>query len=77
MKTYWVSAIVLNKDNKNPWLLAMNNCQSSLEKAMEEVAHIKNNFTVLSTWVDEFDKNNVKQTVFHKCYIDAFGNISK
>lgn len=49
MKTYWVSAIVLNKDNKTPWLLAMNNCQSSLEKAMEEVAHIKNNFTVLST----------------------------
>lgn len=75
MKTYWVSAIVLNKGDKKTWLLALGSCQLSLEKAMEEVDHAKNTFTVLSAWVDMFDENNIKQTVFHECYVNAFGDV--
>ena len=75
MKTYWMSAIVWNEGCRKPWLLAMANCQLSLEKAMEEVAHVKATFTVLSAWIDMLDENDIKQTVFHECYVNAFGDI--
>lgn len=75
MKLYWVSTIIENKGNKKPCLLSMNEAELSLDKAMEVIAHIKENYTVLSVWVDTFDENNVKQTVFHECYINAFGDL--
>ena len=74
-KLYWVSAIVRYKGDKKDWLLSEASGQLSLEKAIEEIAHIKENFTVLSAWVDTFDDNNIKTTVFHECYIDPFGDI--
>ena len=75
MKLYWVSAIVQNKGDQKPWLLAMSEGELSLEKATEVVARIKEDHTVLSAWVDLFDENDCKQTVFHECYIDAFGTV--
>ena len=75
MKTYWVSAIVLNDGDRKPWLLAYGSCQLSLAKAMKEITHVKDTFTVLSVWIDAFDENDVKQTVFHECYVNAFGDI--
>lgn len=74
-RLYWVSAIVQNQTDKKPRLLAMNEGELSLEKAMEIVARVKENHMVLSVWIDVFDENNSKQTVFHECYIDAFGDI--
>ncbi len=75
MKLYWVSAIVFDKTDKRPWLLAINEGELSFEKAMDLVACVKQNRTVLSAWIDVYDENNVKQTVFHECYIDAFGDV--
>lgn len=75
METYWVSAIVLNDGDKKPWLLAYGSCQLSLKMAMKEIEQVKSTFTTLSAWVDMFDENNVKQTVFHECYVNAFGDI--
>lgn len=70
MKLYWVSAIV---QNEGPRLLAMSEGEMSLEKAMDLVERVKENWTVLSAWIDTFDEKGGKQTVFHECYIDAFG----
>ena len=75
MKLYWVSAIVQNKGNQKPCLLSMSEGEVSFDKAMELVARVKENYTVLSAWVDAIDKDNNKQTVFHECYIDAFGTV--
>ena len=75
MKLYWVSAIIQNKGDQKPRLLAMNEGEISLEKAMEVISRVKESNTVLSVWVDMFDENNTKQTVFHECYIDAFGTV--
>lgn len=72
---FWVSAIVQNAGSLKPSLLALNDGYPSLEAAMEVVDHIKEDNTVLSVWVDAFDKDNNKETVFHECYIDAFGTI--
>ena len=70
MKLYWVSAIIQNKTDSKPWLLAINEGVLTLEEAMEIINFIKSNHTALSAWVDVFDENNVKETVFHKCYIN-------
>lgn len=73
MKLYWVSAIIQNQFDTRPWLCAMSQGELSLDKAMEVVANTTENNTVLSIWIDVFDENNIKQTVFHECYIDGFG----
>lgn len=74
MKLYWVSAIIQNTYDRKPWLCAMDKGELSLDKAMKIIAHIKRSHNVISAWIDVFDKNNVKQTIFHECYIDAFGD---
>lgn len=75
MRLYWVSAIVQSERDKNPCLLAMSSGESNIDKAKEVVNHLKENHAVLSVWIDTFDENDNKTTVFHECYIDAFGKI--
>ena len=75
MRLYWVSAIVQNERDKKPCLLAMSSGELNIDKAKEVVNHLKENYAVLSVWIDTFDENNNKTTVFHECYIDAFGKI--
>ena len=73
---YWVSAIVKNEGDGEPCLIAMSDGEINKDKAIENIAWLKENYTVLSAWIDVFDKNNVKQTVFHECYVDAFGKVN-
>ena len=75
MKLYWVSAIIQNKDDKKPWLCAMSEGELSIDKAMKVVDRLKENHTVLSVWIDVFDENNIKETVYHDCFINAFGDL--
>ena len=77
MTLYYVSAIIQNEGDAKPWLCTMTDSIISLENAMEIIARARTNHNVLSAWIDMFDKNNVKQTVFHECYIDILGNINK
>jgi len=74
---FWVEAIVQNKNESKPLLCKIMDYGKTLEEAMEIIAQFKNNYNVLSVWIDKFDKNKEKHTIFHECYIDAFGNISK
>lgn len=74
-KLYWVSAIIQNEYDKKAWLCAMTDGVLSLDKAMEVIERTRENHKVLSAWVDVFDENKVKQTVFHECYINVFGNL--
>lgn len=66
---YWVSAIIFDKGDTKPWLCAIATPQSTLEQAMYQLEFTRKNYNVLSGWIDTFDKNNVKQTVFHECYM--------
>lgn len=74
-KLYLVSAIIQNKGDKKPWLCTMNNRVLSLDKAKKVIAYMRKNNTVLSAWVDVFNEDNNKQTVFHECYINVFGDL--
>ena len=77
MKLYWVSSIIQDKGDNKPWLCASSESELSLEDAMNTIAKARANYTVLSAWIDTFDENNKKETVFHECYIDVFGYIRK
>ena len=47
-----------------------------MEEAYKEIKFMREHDRVLSAWIDIYD-NEEKKTIFHECYVDAFGYISK
>lgn len=76
MKLYWVSLLIQDTENSNPWLCAMTDSETSLESAMETIKRGRENYRVIAAWIDTFDENNEKETVYHQCYISAIGNVT-
>lgn len=74
-KLYWVSVITQTEYDTKPWLCSMESAETSFDRAMETVNRLRRKHIILSAWIDVYDENDVKQTVFHECYIDSFGNI--
>ena len=74
MKLYFASAII--QGNSKPHLIAMNTGEISQEKAERIITAMRQSYCVLSAWIDSFDENNKKETVFHECYVDAFGTVT-
>ena len=74
-KRYWVSLLIQNTENSKPWLCGMTDPCLSLNKAQSVIEQGRRNYRVLSAWIDTFDDDNTKRTVFHECYIDVVGNI--
>lgn len=72
---YWSSALI--KENDKVVNIATSSGELTLQKAFDNIKCWKENYTVLSAWIDSFDENNSKVTVFHECYVDAIGNIRK
>lgn len=75
-KLYWVSAIIQGYNNKKPWLCAMNEGQINFDESMSIINRLRDNYDVLSAWIDTFDVSGEKKTVYHDCYINAFGDLS-
>ena len=71
VELYWVSLLIQDTENSKPWLYAITDSCLSLEEAREVIRKGKSNYRVLSAWIDTFDNNNAKTTVFHECYINA------
>lgn len=76
-KLYWVSGIFQDNAAEKPWLCAISEGELTLDRAYMVLDFMKKNHKVLSAWIDTFDENNVKETVFHECYIDSFGYVAK
>lgn len=74
---YWVSAIIQDEGNIKPWLCAISTTQDTLEQAKQQIEFTRNRHNVLSAWIDIFDDNDNKQTVFHECYIWKLPHIEK
>ena len=74
---YWVSVLIQDSENSQPWLSRMLDSRSSLSEAKEIIEIYRNNFRVLSAWVDTYGENKVKTTVFHECYVDTLGNLNQ
>lgn len=68
MKRYYVSALIQDK-NKEIWLSAIYDCVFSIEEAMKLIEKSRNNYNVISAWIDSFDDNDTKKIEYHQCYI--------
>lgn len=77
MKLYWVSMIIQENASAMPWLCSKSTGFLTIEEAHKEIQFMREHDRVLSAWIDAFDENNVKETVFHECYIDVFGYVTK
>ena len=75
MKLYWVSLLIQDNEHSEPWLAAMTDSCISMKEAMDDVNKGRENYRVLSGWIDTFDEDNKKTTVFHECYVDAIGKV--
>lgn len=74
---YWVSLLVQDYENGKPWLVEMQTCSLTLKDALKVIHTGRNNYRVLSAWIDCFDKNDEKITIFHECYVNAIGNVER
>lgn len=68
MKRYYVSALIQG-ENKEVWLSAMSESVFSMTEAMKLIEKSRNNYNVISAWIDSFDDNDTKKIEYHKCYI--------
>lgn len=66
---FWVSFIIQDKGDTKPWLCAISTAQDTLEQAKNVIEYKRNIYNILSAWIDIFDENDNKQTVFHECYM--------
>ena len=71
-KPCWVSFIIQDTKNSEPWLCASVESVKNLEEAKDVIHKQRKIYRVLSAWVDTFDENNEKVTLFHECYMAQF-----
>lgn len=71
---YWVSLLIQDDEKSKPYIISMTNSTPHLKDAMEIIGR-RNNYRVLSAWVDVFDENNAKITMFHECYVNVVGKV--
>ena len=72
---YWVSLLIQDNEHSEPWLAAMTDSCISMKEAMDDVNKGRENYRVLSAWIDTFDEDNKKTTVFHECYVGGIGKV--
>lgn len=60
-KLYWVSAIIQGYNNEKPWLCAMNEGQINFDESMSIINRLRDNYDVLSAWIDTFDVSGEKK----------------
>ena len=75
MKQYWVSMIIQNEHDKRAWLCPMAESVCDTDEAEDLILKARKQFTVLSAWIDIFDSDGVKKTVYHESYVDVLGNV--
>lgn len=69
MKRYYVS-VLIQVENKEVWLSAMSESVFSIGEAMKIIGKFRNNYNVLSAWIDSFDENSTKKIEYHECYVN-------
>lgn len=74
---YWVSLLIQDDEKSKPYLISMTDSAPHLKDAMEIIERGRNNYRVLSAWVDVFDENNTKITMFHECYVNVVGKVER
>lgn len=74
---YWVSLLIQDDEKSKPYLISMMDSVLHLKDAMEIIERGRNNYRVLSAWVDVFYENNTKITMLHECYVNVVGKVER
>lgn len=74
-KLYWVSLIIQDYEDSKPWLCSFALPHDNIEESKKSIERGRKNYRVLSAWIDTFDKDKNKTTVFHECYLNALGQL--
>lgn len=74
---YWVSLLIQDDEKSKPYLISMTDSAAHLKDAIEIIERARKNYRVLSAWVDAFDENNSKITMFHECYVNVVGKVER
>lgn len=74
---YWVSLLIQDDEKSKPYLISMTDSTPHLKDAIEIIERGRKNYRVLSAWVDVFDENNTKITMFHECYVNVVGKVER
>lgn len=74
---YWVSLLIQDDEKSKPYLISMTDSAPYLKDAIEIIERTRKNYRVLSAWVDVFDENNSKITMFHECYVNVVGKAER
>lgn len=77
MTLYWVSCIIFDKVDRAPWTCSSYSGVTSYEEAIKLIDTYRKDHRVLSAWIDIFDSDRVKKTVYHESYVDGLGNIKE
>ena len=77
MTLYWVSCIIFDKGDGAPWMCSAYSSVTSYNEAMRLIDTYRKNHRVLSAWIDIFDSDRIKKTVYHESYVDALGNVKE
>ena len=80
---YWTNFILRRTDRYTKetkiWHSPTTSPFNTLDETRNEIQLMRNrdDFDVISAWVDAYDNENNKTTVFHDCYINFVGNVEK
>ena len=67
--------IIQNKHDKRAWLCPIAESVCDTDEAEDLLLKVRKQFTVLSAWIDIFDEDGVKETVYHECYVNLLGMV--
>ena len=77
MTLYWASCISFDKGDRAPQKCSAYSSVTSYEEAMKLIDTYRKYHSVLSAWIDIFDSDRIKKTVYHESYVDALGNVKE
>ena len=69
--------IIQNEHDKRAWLCPIAESVCDTNEAEDLILKARKQFTVLSAWIDIFDEDGVKETVYHECYVNPLGMVRR
>ena len=72
-----MSLLIQDDEKSKLYLISMTDSVPHLKDAMKIIERGRNNYRVLSAWVDVFDENNAKITMFHECYVNVVEKVER
>lgn len=75
MMKYWPHLLVQDENNGNVWLYASDEYKYDVESAKIFIEEGKKKYKVLTAWIDTFNADAERVTVYHECLVNIAGTM--